>query len=142
MTNLSAHIDIAPQFYDIDLMNVVWHGHYVRYLEDARSALLDKIGHNYNEMVASGFAWPLVDMRLKYVKPLKLHQKIRVTATVIEFENRLKIEYQLIDRDTGNILTKAYTIQVAVDIKTQDMLFETPPVFQEAVQNSLKKALS
>ncbi len=142
MTTLSAHLNISPQFYDIDPMNVVWHGHYVRYFEDVRSILLDKIGHNYIEMIASGFAWPVVDMRLKYVKPLKLHQKSRVIATLIEFKNRLKIDYQIIDLETNNILTKASTIQVAVDMTTQEMCFETPPVFQKAVQNYLKRVPS
>ncbi len=38
-------------FFDVDSMNVVWHGHYVKYLEVARCALLDQIGHNYNDML-------------------------------------------------------------------------------------------
>jgi len=46
---------------------VTWHGNYFRYLETARSALLDNIGYNYRQMVDSGYLWPVVDARIKYV---------------------------------------------------------------------------
>jgi acyl-CoA thioester hydrolase len=38
------HVDteILVPFFDVDSMNVVWHGHYVKYLEVARCALLER----------------------------------------------------------------------------------------------------
>jgi acyl-CoA thioester hydrolase len=119
-------------------MNVVWHGNYARYFEEVRSALLDKIGHNYHEMLASNYAWPIVDMRIKYLKPLKLHQDLRVEATLIEYENRLKIDYRIYDNKTDTMLTKAMTIQVAVNMATQEMQFETPEVFQNCIRRVLR----
>ena len=59
---ISTEITLRTQFYDLDPMNIVWHGNYVRYLEQARSALLSEIGYGYAEMQASGFAWPIVDL--------------------------------------------------------------------------------
>lgn len=50
-------VEIVVPFFDIDSMDVVWHGHYVKYLEVARCALLDDIGHNYTQMKDSGYAW-------------------------------------------------------------------------------------
>jgi len=135
---LSTSLKITPQFYDIDPMNVVWHGNYVRYFEEIRSALLEKIGHNYKEMLASNYAWPIVDMRIKYVKPLTLHQEATVEATLMEYENRLKIEYRIYDTKTKTTLTKASTVQVAVDMTTQEMQFETPAIFQSCVRGALK----
>ncbi|MGH8486657.1 MAG: acyl-CoA thioesterase, partial [Pseudomonas sp.] len=43
------HVDteILVPFFDVDSMLVVWHGHYVKYLEVARCALLDRLEHNY-----------------------------------------------------------------------------------------------
>ena len=46
--------EIVVPFFDVDSMHVVWHGHYVKYLEVARCALLDRIGHNYTAMNESG----------------------------------------------------------------------------------------
>src|ERR1700761_7909922 len=77
---ISADVVIKAQFHDLDPMQVVWHGNYVRYLEQARCALLDRIGYNYPEMEASGFAWPVVDLRVKYVRPVRVAQEIVVGA--------------------------------------------------------------
>src|SRR6185437_9998187 len=46
------HVDteVTVPFFDVDSIDVVWHGHYVKYLEIARCALLDRIGHNYAQM--------------------------------------------------------------------------------------------
>jgi acyl-CoA thioester hydrolase len=106
----------------------VWHGHYVKYLELARSALLHKFDYDYPRMRDSGYGWPIVDMRLKYVRPARFGQKLWVTAEIVEWENRLRIEYLIRDAETGNKLNKAYTIQVAVDVKSQEMLYVCPPV--------------
>ncbi|MGE8385221.1 MAG: acyl-CoA thioesterase, partial [Pseudomonas putida] len=42
---LQAEVEVLVPFFDVDMMEVVWHGHYVKYLEVARCALLDKLGH-------------------------------------------------------------------------------------------------
>ena len=47
---LQAEIELVVPFFDVDMMEVVWHGHYVKYFEEARCALLDKLGHNYRQM--------------------------------------------------------------------------------------------
>ncbi len=124
---LSAQVVIQVQFYDVDPMHVVWHGNYARYLEQARCALLDCIGYNYRQMGESGFAWPIVDLRIKYVRPVRFGQEIQVTATLAEFENRLRIDYRIFDRASGEVLTKATTVQVAVRLDTGEMLLESPP---------------
>lgn len=126
--DLSHEIDITPAFFDIDVMEIVWHGHYVKYLEVARSALLAKFGYDYPQMRASGFAWPIVDMRLKYVRPASYGQPLKVRAEIVEWENRLRIEYLIRDAQTGKKLNSAYTIQVAVDMATQEMRFVCPEV--------------
>lgn len=49
-------------FYDVDSLKVVWHGRYVKYFEDARTALLEKIGCSYQKITEFGFALPVVSM--------------------------------------------------------------------------------
>ena len=65
----SASVEFEVQFHDLDPMLIVWHGRYVKYLEVARGALLDLIDYNYDAMKESGFAWPVIDMHLRYVAP-------------------------------------------------------------------------
>lgn len=125
---VSAEVPVTAAFYDIDPMRVVWHGNYVKYFELARCAVLERIGYSYSEMEASGYMWPVIDLRVKYVKPARLGQKLLCKAAISEYENRLKIEYEIVDADSGQRLTKGYSIQVAVCMEKDEMQLESPPV--------------
>ncbi len=126
-----AEVEMQVQFFDLDPMEIVWHGRYVKYLEVARCALLDQIGYNYVQMKESGYAWPVIDMHLRYVGSATFGQKLRLRAEIVEWENRLKIEYLITDADTGKRLNRASTTQVAVDIASKEMCFVSPPVLFE-----------
>ena len=126
-----AEVEMRVQFFDLDPMRIVWHGNYVRYLEVVRCALLDKIGYNYAEMQASGFAWPVIDMQLRYVGAATFGQRLKLRADIVEWENRLKIDYLISDARDGRRLHRASTTQVAVDIGTGAMCFVSPPVLFE-----------
>lgn len=129
--------EIQVPFFDIDMMNVVWHGHYIKYLEVARCALLDRLDHNYQQMLDSGYAWPVIDLQLRYVRGAVFGQKLNVRASLVEWENRLKINYLISDAVTGERMTRATTIQVAVEIASHDMQLASPKVFTDAVQRAL-----
>ncbi|BFT60835.1 thioesterase family protein [Pseudomonas moorei] len=134
---LHTDTEILVPFFDVDSMNVVWHGHYVKYLEVARCALLDKIGHNYSAMSDSGYAWPVIDLQLRYVRGAVFGQKLNVRANLVEWENRLKINYLISDLETGERLTRAVSVQVAVNMHNREMQLASPKVFTEAVERML-----
>lgn len=134
---LHTDTEILVPFFDVDTMNVVWHGHYVKYLEVARCALLDRIGHNYDAMVASGYAWPVIDLQLRYVRGAVFGQKLNVRASLVEWENRLKINYLISDLATGERFTRAVSVQVAVDMSSREMQLASPKVFTDAVERML-----
>ncbi len=129
--DLSHEIEISPAFHDLDPMDIVWHGNYVKYLELARDALMAKYHYDYPEMRASGYAWPIVDLRLKYVGMVSYGQRIKVRARIVEWESRLKIEYLITCAETGARLNKATSVQVALDIQTREMCWVCPPVLWE-----------
>lgn len=124
-------IDLEIPFHDVDMMEIVWHGHYAKYFEIARCALLDTINYNYPQMRDSGYAWPVVDLRIRYVKPAVFRQLVTIRAEIVEWENRLKINYLITDKQSGARITKGYSIQVAVDMATQQMCFASPAVLME-----------
>jgi len=132
---LHAEAEIEIPFHDCDPMQVVWHGNYARYFEVARGKLLDLIEFNYDAMEQSGFAWPIVDMRTKYVRPLLFRQTIIVKAELIEYESRIKIRYVIIDKQSGEKLTSGYTTQVAVCIETREMQYVSPDVLVNKIRN-------
>jgi len=123
-----AEVEVQVQFFDVDPMHIVWHGNYVKYLEEARCALFDSIGYNYRQMQSSGYAWPIVDLRLRYIGGAVFGQRLRVHADLVEWENRLRIDYVIEDATSGKRLTRASTTQVAVDLATGEMCFASPAI--------------
>ena len=124
----SASITLRIPFNDVDPMQVAWHGNYFRYMEQARCELLRQIDYGYREMEASGFAWPIIDTRMKYIAPLLFDQLVRIEARISEYENRLRIDYEFFDVASGARTSKGYTIQVAVAMPSGEMRLVSPPI--------------
>lgn len=126
-----AEVIVDVPFFDVDAMEIVWHGHYVKYLELARCELLNKIDYNYQKMAASGYLWPIIDIRIKYVASATFGSKIKVLAKLVEWENCLRLKYTITELETGRRLTKASTTQVAVNIETREMCYQSPDILLE-----------
>ena len=124
---LTAEAEIEVPFQDLDPMEIAWHGNYFRYFEAARVALLRRIGYDYPAMKASGYSWPLIEAHVRFIQPLRYGQLISVQAGLVEWENRLKLEYLVQDKASGKRLSTAYTIQCAVDAKSGELQLVSPP---------------
>ena len=134
---LQAEIELVVPFFDVDSMEVVWHGHYVKYFEEARCALLDKLDHNYRQMRDAGYAWPIIDLQLRYIRGAQFGQRLRVRADLVEWENRLKIHYLISDAASGERMTRGSSVQVAVEIASREMLLASPRVLVDAVERAI-----
>lgn len=117
---------LTVQFYDLDPMNVVWHGNYLKYLETARCDLLKKIGYDYDNMRADGVLYPIAKMDLKYIKPCKFNQVLFSETIVEELEPALIIKYNIFDEESGEKVFSAKSMQICVDIKTGESIYSAP----------------
>jgi acyl-CoA thioester hydrolase len=126
-----AQITLEIPFHDLDPAGYAWHGHYAKYLELARCELLKQFNYNYDAMTQSGYVWPIVDLQLRFLRPLRFGDRIEVQATLLEWEYRLRIEYLISNAMTGERLTKASTVQVAVNASTGEMCLRSPAVLFE-----------
>ena len=79
----------------------------------------------------SGYVWPVIDIRLRYVAPARFQQLIRVDARLDEWEHRLKISYVIYDALSGKRITKGYSVQVAVDADTGEMQLVSPNILYQ-----------
>jgi acyl-CoA thioester hydrolase len=127
----SATAEFTVPFSDLDPMGVVWHGNYAKYFEYARTKLMQTFDFDHDVMLHSGYLWPVIQLSVKYIKPLRYQQQIRIMACLEEWENRLKINYLITDCSSQITLTKGYTIQVAVEQNTQKMCFASPDILLE-----------
>lgn len=131
---IEASIDTEVAFYEVDPMQIMWHGNYINFMERARCALLEKIGYTYVDMEKDGYGWPVVDVHVKYLKPLQFRQKVRVTARITEYEFGLRLTYTFVDIETGKVTTRAETTQMAINIKTRETNIVSPRELVEKIE--------
>jgi acyl-CoA thioester hydrolase len=136
---ISAQITSEVAFADIDLAQVVWHGHYLRYLENARWALMNTIDFGLQEMLDSGYLWPIVDLHVKYVRAARFADQLQVRASLVEWEQRLAINYLVTDLADGARVVRAQTVQVAVRPPDNELLFVMPACLTDRVTSYLAR---
>ena len=136
-STLSASFEMQVPFFDVDSYRIVWHGNYPKYFEIARCKLLDMIEYSYSVMEESGYFFPVIDLKAKYIKPLIFEQNVKVTAELKAWENKLIIDYLIQDIDSNEIVTKAQTTQVAVLMPEKITQFQSPQLLIDNVQKLL-----
>ncbi len=133
MKKIVTKYQIKVQFYDLDPMNIVWHGNYVKYIEAARCDFFEKLNYTYKDMYKDGIMYPIAKMDLKYIKSAKFGDKLTVECILKELEPAILIKYNIYSgRD--KILT-ASTMQMAVNAKNGETLYNAPKRLIEAVNN-------
>ena len=136
---LFADVDVDVRFHDVDMVGVVWHGHYLRYLENARWALMNQLGYGLQRMLESGVAWPIVELQTKYLSPARFGDRLRVRASLVEWEARLALNYLVTRPLDGVRIARGRTVQVAVDARNGELQFATPQDFVNAVRTALAR---
>lgn len=131
---ISAEIEFDVAFHDVDMVGVVWHGHYLRYFENARWALMDRLGYGLQRMIDSGYAWPVVDLQAKYIHPARFGDRLRARAALVEYQHRLVVNYLVTRADGDGRIARAQTVQVAVDGATAVLQFDCPAQFVDHVR--------
>ena len=125
---------LEVQFYDLDPMNIVWHGNYIKYLEQARCEMFNKIGYSYMDMYNDGVMYPIAKMEMKFIKSATFGQKIVVKAILDSIEPSLDIRYEIKDSVTGEMLFKAKTMQIGVDFHSKTSIYEAPERFRKGIE--------
>jgi acyl-CoA thioester hydrolase len=134
---LSATVECEVAFQDVDMVEIVWHGHYLRYLEQARWALMSEIDFGLEAMRESGFGWPIVDLHVKYIRAARFGDRLSVRASLAEWENRLTVNYLVTDLASRERVVRAQTQQVAVALPSGVLQFVSPAVLTDKVNAAL-----
>jgi len=124
--NPSAEILLEVPFHDVDMMGVVWHGHYYKYFELARTALFRKFQCDTNDLLVLGMVLPVIESRCRYLSPLTYGMRVRAQARLVETEFRLGVDYLLSEVPGGKRLAEGSTIQVVVRRADLRLLFPVP----------------
>lgn len=120
------------RFSEVDSMQVVWHGEYVRYFEDGREAFGRKYpGIGYLDFYANGYTAPIVDMQLQYISPLTVNEVAVIETRFIDTPAaKLCFEYIIHRQSDGALVARGSSVQVFVD-RDGNMCLNTPTFFDE-----------
>ncbi|BDH44691.1 4-hydroxybenzoyl-CoA thioesterase [Salmonella enterica subsp. enterica serovar Choleraesuis] len=131
---VSVTIERVVRFEEVDMMTVLWHGHYASYFEDARVALGDYYGIGYHQMMETQVMAPVRQMYVDYRAPLEFSESCKVTATLHWNEAaRMNISY-LIENSKGELVATGYTVQMFID-KNREVMLEQPEFLRTFCDN-------
>lgn len=139
MSLFKSTYEVKVPFEDLDPMDIVWHGNYMRYMEQARCDLLNKIKYTYTNMKAEGIAYPVAKMKVKYIKPAKFEDILTIETELISIEPSLDINYKIYNKQTGDKIFEGTTMQIRIDIETQKSIYTAPEKFIQAVKEVLNE---
>ena len=112
-------------------MGVVWHGHYLRYIEDGREHFGHEHGISYMDMYSHGYKVPIVKLSIDHKASLLYGDKVRVETTYIDSPAaKLQFHFNLVNVETGIVAAKCQSTQVFLD-KNDDLQITVPDFFRE-----------
>ena len=125
---LSCSVERAVRCEEVDALNVVWHGRYPSYFEDARVAFGAAYGFDYTDLYNAGLVVPIKQMGIDYVTPLRFGQTCRITAT-LHWSEAAKLNFSyVISGAAGEIVTTGYTVQLFLTLDL-DLCMVKPDYF-------------
>ena len=115
-------IDI--RFSEVDSMNVVWHGSYMLYFEDAREEFGNKYDLTYMGYFDHGYYAPLVEMNFQWKKPIKygMHPRIDIIYQPTEAA-KVVFDYEIHDTVDESLIATGHSVQVFMDMDYQLVLY-------------------
>jgi acyl-CoA thioester hydrolase len=129
-TSLKTSKEIEVRFSEVDSMNIVWHGSYALYFEDAREAFGKTFGLSYQQYFANSCYAPLVELHFSYKQPLFYGQRARVD---IAYRNvpaaKVIFDYQIHLLPDNSLVATGSSTQVFLD-RDFRLLWSNPPFYE------------
>lgn len=131
MMELRASKEFDIRFSEVDSMNVVWHGSYAVYFEDAREAFGKKYDLTYMSFFDNGFFAPLVELSFQYKKPIKygMHPRIDIIYRPTEAA-KIVFDYEIHDTEDESLIATGHSVQVFMNTDYQ-LVWEAPDFYKE-----------
>ncbi|MGD9331028.1 MAG: thioesterase family protein [Desulfobacterales bacterium] len=134
VTYASHEIQLSVPFHDLDPLQVVWHGNYLKYFDRARFALFDHCGvdlHAYSR--TSGFLFPVTRTSTKHILPLRYRDHFIVRTAVREAHIRIVLDFEIRRLGDDLVTTRGRSEQVSVKYPGDELMLQIPPEIESAL---------
>ncbi|MGA9477075.1 MAG: thioesterase family protein [Desulfobacterales bacterium] len=114
-------------FHDLDPLQIVWHGNYLKYFDIARFGLFKQAGLDlYQYFLTRQLIFPVTRSSAKHIVPLRYDDEFVCRATVTEAVYKIAMSFEIRLAANGQICTRGKSEQVAVKMPEMEMQFEVP----------------
>lgn len=122
---------IRVRFSEVDSMNVVWHGEYVRYFEDGRQAFGREYGIDYSDFIKYGYVAPIVDLKVQYKRSLTFSEEAIIETRYIACDTaKLIFDYIIYRAEDMSVAATGSSEQVFLN-KNGEMELNSPLFYKE-----------
>ena len=127
-------VHLQVPFHDLDPLQMVWHGNYLKYFDIARSALFVQGGVDlFDYFKKTDCIFPITKTSTKYVASLRYLDEFKSIATVIEAQYKIVIDFEIRLIKDNQICARGRSEQVAVKHPDMEILFEIPADIRAAL---------
>jgi acyl-CoA thioester hydrolase len=125
---------VRAQPHHTDYSGVVWHGTYLTWMEEARVDCLRSIGIEFADLVALGCDLPVVELSIRYHRPIQMGMAAIVKTRMTTMEGvRINWDYQIQSPDAQELYVTAQVVLVAVDREKGRIMRQLPPAVKDAL---------
>lgn len=127
-------------YYETDRMGVVHHSNYIRFLEEARCAMLDAYGMPYSSFEEHGIMIPVLGVSCQYKQHVTFDDVIEIKIFIKSYNGvRLNVQYEITNKKTNAIIFLGETKHCFTDMNIKPInLKKYLPEFSQKFENGIK----
>lgn len=99
---------------------------YLALMEEARWELITRNGYGLPEVHRLGKGPIILEVNLKFMKELRLREKVRITAEMIDYQGRIARLKQRILKENDEVAAEAVFVFGLFDLKARKLIEPTP----------------
>jgi acyl-CoA thioester hydrolase len=132
--NKTCEVKLTVPFHDLDPLQMVWHGNYLKYFDIARSTLFANAGVDlFSYFKKTNYLFPITKTTTKHIISLQYLDEFTCKATVVEAQYKIVIEFQIRLVEDNQLCAKGRSEQVAVKYPEREIMFEIPEDIRKAL---------
>jgi acyl-CoA thioester hydrolase len=130
--------EIRVRFYEADMWEMGWHGHFVGWFEAGRIELARKFDLLPARFTELGYFAPVINLNIDYKTKARFDDVITIrTAVRVPTKAALTFEYQAMRKEDGALLAKGETTQVLLN-KKGELVYVIPEALQGRIEEMVR----
>jgi acyl-CoA thioester hydrolase len=123
---LKDRTEVKVRFGEVDSMGIVWHGNYVKYIEEGRESFGKRYGISYLDIYAHNVMAPVVNMNIDFKKQVQYGDILIVETEYVDQDAaKIVFHFNIFRKSDNELVVTADSTQVFIDLN-REMLLYTP----------------